>query len=268
MPPKKATSPDVAQLTPDEMKLGVTKLERRVQELRAFDVQKINNGSDPSILALQASISGTLDSTFGSNSVQRRRYSEAVRLDLTVYVVGGYMDDEPSTSMAEIRAGVSEGISQAIALLEQAANALKEELADLGHSTTGRALRAYEGLDLHTEIERAAGQLYRDGHYASAIEDAVKALNDLVRMRSGAALDGTTLMETVFSPNKPVLKFNALADDSDRNEQKGFMMMFSGAVAGLRNPRAHKLIKDDAEEALEFIAFVSLLAKLVDKAKK
>ena len=45
-------------------------------------------------------------------------------------------------------------------------------------------------------------------------------------------------------------------------------MMFSGAVAGLRNPRSHKLIKDDPERALEFIAFVSLLAKLVDSAKK
>jgi Protein of unknown function (Hypoth_ymh) len=51
-------------------------------------------------------------------------------------------------------------------------------------------------------------------------------------------------------------------------EQLGFMMMFSGAVAGLRNPRAHKLINDDPERALEFIAFVSLLAKLLDGAKK
>ena len=44
------------------------------------------------------------------------------------------------------------------------------------------------------------------------------------------------------------------------------MMMFSGAVAGLRNPRAHSFIEDDPERALEFIAFVSLLAKLLDEA--
>ncbi len=75
-------------------------------------------------------------------------------------------------------------------------------------------------------------------------------------------------MERVFSPKNPTLKFNKLADASDMDEQKGFMMMFSGAVAGLRNPRAHKLIEDDAERALEFIAFVSLLAKLLDKAVK
>jgi uncharacterized protein (TIGR02391 family) len=75
-------------------------------------------------------------------------------------------------------------------------------------------------------------------------------------------------MEFVLNPKNPVLKFNKLADESDLNEQKGFMMMFSGAVAGLRNPRAHKIIKDDPEMALEFISFVSLLAKLADRAKR
>ena len=88
-------------------------------------------------------------------------------------------------------------------------------------------------------------------------------------MRSGEDnKDGSALMEFVFNQTSPILKFNALADQSDRDEQRGFMMLFSGAVAGLRNPRAHKIIKDDAESALEFIAFISLLAKLVDKAKK
>jgi len=46
------------------------------------------------------------------------------------------------------------------------------------------------------------------------------------------------------------------------------MMLFSGAVAGLRNPRAHTFMQDDPERALEFIAFVSLLAKLLDGATK
>ena len=88
-------------------------------------------------------------------------------------------------------------------------------------------------------------------------------------MRSGVDdKDGIPLIETVFSPKNPILKFNNLADQSDIDEQKGFMMMFGGAVAGLRNPRAHKIIKDDPEMALEFIAFVSLLAKLVDKSTK
>jgi uncharacterized protein (TIGR02391 family) len=64
-----------------------------------------------------------------------------------------------------------------------------------------------------------------------------------------------------------LLKFNSLTNQSDKDEQKGFMQMFAGAVSGLRNPRAHGFLKDDPERALEFIAFVSLLAKLLDEAK-
>jgi hypothetical protein len=69
-------------------------------------------------------------------------------------------------------------------------------------------------------------------------------------------------MEKAFSPSNPILKFNDLSD------QSRFTMMFSGAVSGLRNPRAHGFIHDDPERALEFIAFVSLLAKLLDGAKR
>lgn len=122
-------------------------------------------------------------------------------------------------------------------------------------------------MELHPEIARAASRLYSDGHYANAVEASVKALNGLVRLRSGLEFDGVSLMERAFNPTNPVLKFNDLADQSDKDEQKGFMQMFSGAVSGLRNPRAHKFINDDAERALEFVAFVSLLAKLLDRAK-
>ena len=173
------------------------------------------------------------------------------------------------TPINEVRQGLSEGKAAIVHHLREIISLFKEELGDTGTTQTGSILRAFESLDLHHEIRRAAGDLYRDGHYSNAIEDSVKALNALVRMRSGEdTKDGSSLMEHVFSPKNPILKFNALADQSDQDEQKGFMMLFSGAVAGLRNPRAHKIIKDDPESSLEFIAFVSLLAKLVDKARK
>jgi hypothetical protein len=43
------------------------------------------------------------------------------------------------------------------------------------------------------------------------------------------------------------------------------IQVLSNKLAGLRNPRAHKLTNDEPALALEFIAFVSLLA---DKARK
>jgi uncharacterized protein (TIGR02391 family) len=173
------------------------------------------------------------------------------------------------TPIEEVREGLRRGLATSRAQLEAIKAGFLEEMGDAGQTPVGKTLKAYAGLELHPAIERAAGQLFRDGHYANAVEDAVKALNALVRLNSGVDdKDGTQLMEYVFNPKTTILKFNSLADQSDADEQRGFMMMFSGAVAGLRNPRAHKIIKDDPEMALEFVAFISLLAKLGDGAMK
>ena len=107
------------------------------------------------------------------------------------------------------------------------------------------------------------------GHYAHAVEDACKVLDGLVKTRSGRhGLSGTELMQQVFSPNKPVLKFNDIASDTDKSEQRGMMFLYSGAMLALRNPRAHEIVEDNPEKALEYIAFLSLLVKSLDKAKR
>jgi uncharacterized protein (TIGR02391 family) len=245
-----------ANLTIQQMKEAIPRLERRLGELEAVKIDHWSAQLKAQLDALQRKIEETLVDVFGADSIEYKRYIVPY-----FWISGSTREREVETYTCSV--------TDAAAKLRTAIEMLQEKLDDLGESPAGQALRAYEGLDLHPEIARAAGKLYRDGHYANGIEDAVKALNQLVRLRSGVdGLDGMNLMEQVFSPKKPVLRFNDLADDSDRDEQKGYMMLFSGAVAGLRNPRAHKLIQDDAERALEFIAFVSLLAKLLDGAER
>ncbi len=253
-----------ANLSFQQMQAAIPKIERRIADLDAFDVDSIKDRRDARIDALEKSLDALLVSIFGAGTVEYKRYQwEVTRLDRAS------MNIMYATPLHEVHEGLRQGISTARAHLESIKQLFLEELADAGMSSGGKSLKAYEGLELHPAIERAVGNLFRDGHYANAIEDAVKALNALVRMNSGVDdKDGTTLMEFVFSPRKPILKFNPLVDASDLDEQKGFMMMFSGAVAGLRNPRAHKIIKDDPEMALEFIAYISLLAKLADKSTK
>ena len=126
------------------------------------------------------------------------------------------------------------------------------------------AVRAYGGLDLHPRIAEVASPLYIDRYFRQAILEAMLALEEVVKEKSGLTKAGDTLMGTAFSKKNPVLKLNRLADESDENEQEGFMWLMKGAVKCLRNPRAHKRIKDDPETALEWIAFISLLAKRVD----
>lgn len=174
-----------------------------------------------------------------------------------------------ATPLHEVQHSITENIARAISVLETIKSHFIETLEDAGITGSLKPIKAYEGLELHPVIAKASSNLYKDGHYANAVEDAVKALNALVRLNSGVEdRDGVQLMEFVFSTNNPVLKINGMLDQSDKDEQKGFMNLFSGAVSGLRNPRAHKIIKDDPEMALEFIAFISLLAKFADKATK
>lgn len=263
---RKAKQPELrsANLSPTQMELSIPKINRRIADLERFAVDSVNDRSDPRIDALEKELDALLVSIFGAGTVEYNRYKWSVTQLDTASVNMMY-----KTPINEVREGLRSGIATSKAHLEAIRKGFIEELQDAGRTSTGKTLKAYEGLELHPAIERAAGQLFRDGHYANAVEDAVKALNALVRLNSGVGdKDGSPLMETVFSPKGPVLKFNNLADQSDLDEQRGFMMMFSGAVAGLRNPRAHKIIKDDPEMALEFIAFVSLLAKLADKATK
>jgi uncharacterized protein (TIGR02391 family) len=258
---EKPAVPQSARLTADQLREGIQKIGRRIADLDALKGAKAGNLSDEAE-RITNKINATLREVFGQETVEFNEYS----LDWS-HFFAIVLDGTPADHRL---ANFQRGIESALNKLRTTVEVMTERLhdADAG-SGPKRALRAYEGLDLHPEIERAAGQLYRDGHYAHAIEDAMKALNTFVKMRSGRDdLDGTPLMQQVFSPNNPVLRFNDLHDQSDRDEQQGFMMLFTGAVAALRNKRAHKIVHDDPERALEFIAFISLLAKLLDEAKK
>ena len=241
----KPIAPTSSNLTPDQMRSAIKSINRRINELNTFDAVSISNRNDPKIESLVHKLDELITGIFPPGTIEYNRYHYSVtNLDREAL---NFMEDTPRH---EVIAGLEEGIASSISTLETIKEIFAEKLDDGDEADTeeGKILRAYQGLDLHPEIDRAASKLYVDGHYANAIEDAVKALNAFVRMRSGRDdLDGTTLMETVFSPKNPVLAFNALSDESDRNEQKGFMMMMSGAVAGLRNPRAHSLIKDHPE---------------------
>jgi len=255
-----------ADLSYNEMKSAIQKIDRRLEDIKTInnEVDSISERSDPRIKILSNKLDQLLCDIYGSQTVDYIRYYD----DVT------YLNRSPlymgrKTEPHIVRDGLTKGLLRAKQQLEAIKNDFVEKLDDAGENESTKTLKAYEGLELHKSIEKAASKLFRDGHYAHAIEDSVKALNSLVRLNSGIDnKDGTELMEFVFNPTTPVLKFNNLTDRQDKNEQKGFMMMFSGAVVGLRNPRAHKIINDSPEMALEFIAFISMLASLADKAEK
>ena len=262
--PNKQKDKIKANLSYEEMKNALPKIERRINELEAFDIETVHKQFDPNVKALETKLEQLLLDIYDPETVEYDNYHW-----MLTNIDCQHMNMMHETPLHEVLESINENIPRAISTLKTIRDYFTETLEDAGISGSQKPIKAYEGLELHPAIARAADSLFKDGHYASAVEDAMKALNGLVRLNSGIDdKDGTQLMETVFSPKNPVLKINGLADQSDMDEQKGFMNLFSGAVSGLRNPRAHKIIKDDPEMALDFIAFISLLAKFADKASK
>lgn len=117
---------------------------------------------------------------------------------------------------------------------------------------------------LHPVVQKTAGELYKNGHYRQAILDTYIALVDSVKIKSGEyKLDNTPLMQNVFSPKSPIIKVS-----EDLDEQLGFMWLFSGAVMGIRNPKAHRLVEqNDPQRTLEWLSFASVLLKVIDDSQ-
>jgi len=258
MPEKKQ-----ADLRPEQMREALPRLRKRIDELKAVQVDTLSAMQDPVIASLEQKVISTLGDTFGTDTVEFDQFGY-VRL----FPYGQIIIDE-GPSIPEIRKVYRQGIASTISSLETIISLFEEKLGGGDSGSAARARRQFTELDLHPEIARAAGTLFQNGHYANAIEDACKALDGLVRLRSRRFdLSGTELMQKVFSPNDPILRFNASQTESDKSEQQGRMFLFSGAMLAVRNPRAHGIIEDSAENALDYIAFLSLLAKMVDKAEK
>lgn len=254
--------PRSAILSAEQMKAAIPKLQRRIAELEAVDVNSIQARGEPRFDALEQKIDSTLVDIFGNDTAEYNRF----RVGMLDTASINYLYETP---LHEVREGYKRGIEQAISNLRTVIELFEEQIGDLGVSPTGRALKALGELELHPEIERAIGKLFRDGHYANAVEDACKVLDGLVKIRSGKHdLSGTELMQAVFSPKNPILRFNDLSTPTDQSEQQGMMFLYAGAMLAFRNPRAHEIIEDDPEKALEYIGFLSLLAKSLDDTKR
>jgi len=118
--------------------------------------------------------------------------------------------------------------------------------------------------DLHPQVIQIAEPLYIDGHFREAILNVFIDLINYVKTKSQRYdLDGVTLVQTIFSQKKPILK---ISDDAD--EQLGYMWLFSGAIMGIRNTNAHSLIrKFNNESALEWLSFASAMFRVLDEAE-
>ena len=121
----------------------------------------------------------------------------------------------------------------------------------------------------HPDILNVAGPRLESGQYADAVESAFKELNNAVKKKVQSRLpnelDGPQLMQHVFSQDRPILMVaDNLDTRSNKDSQQGYMMMFSGAMSAIRNPKAHGNMFISKDDAVRKLMFASMLMYKLD----
>lgn len=161
-------------------------------------------------------------------------------------------------STTEIRAILEQVRTMLLTRLLEHSNHYVEENEDDKHYNDLNSIDV-----LHPAIISIAKELFLNNHYRQAILDTYIKLIEIVKAKSGRYdLDGTQLIQTVFSPQNPIVKVS-----DDNGEQQGFMWLFSGAVMGIRNPNAHRIIEhSERVAAYEWLCFASALLRRLDSS--
>lgn len=119
------------------------------------------------------------------------------------------------------------------------------------------------------EIIEVSRDLFESGFYNQAVTEAYKALDLYIQDKVGRTdLSGTELMQLVFSTAKPVLTWSKRRTLSEKNEQKGYQLIYSGSFIGIRSPCTHaKEWISDHSDALDVILLAQHLLRRAKSAK-
>lgn len=127
---------------------------------------------------------------------------------------------------------------------------------------------------IHPRIIKSSKELFENGHYANAAEDAFIEINDRVKKlhkklqpNSTENLDGVDLMNKMFSEKAPIMEICERETATGKNIHNGTRFMLAGAISALRNPKAHSNDEElSPEEAMRRLMFASMLMYKIDGA--
>jgi uncharacterized protein (TIGR02391 family) len=258
----KKEQPKSAELAPDKIKNGISKLERRIKELEEFEITTIQERYEPKIQALKNKINDTIAEIFGRDTNEYNTYG-LYSLDTLPRVLNGHY------SLNEIQHGYTKGISGAIVKLKSLKETLEEKYEYVGGNITENILINDFWNDIHPKITSIAKSRFESRHFADAVEAVLKEVNstvkDIVKRKTGNELDGAPLMRRAFSLNNPIIVLDDLSTESGKNIQQGYMEIFAGSMIGIRNPKAHDNINITDNRAKHFLYLASLLMHKIDE---
>lgn len=153
------------------------------------------------------------------------------------------------------------------------------ELALLYEAVTREAshpdpILLFEYFPLHRRVREITRDHFCNGKYVVAVEQACKALNELIQIKSGVKdKSEVALVQSTMKTNNPKIRFNEFLDErSGKDEQNGLALMCEGVFRAFRNPKGHKpedhrLVQLDPYEALAQLVTISYLMDRIEKAQ-
>ena len=124
---------------------------------------------------------------------------------------------------------------------------------------------------VHPRIAKISFGLYKDGHYTSAAEKAIKEVETRLREKFAELKPNVTvpakvgdIIGALISENG-AFKFCDTSTTSGKDYRRGIQSLFEGAMAAYRNPSAHANLQYDKREAMEQIMLASQLMFVLDK---
>ncbi len=118
------SEPRLAKLNVEQMRRGIERLRKRMDDLNSFDPNGVARRFDPQVTALETSIADTLDRIFGPDTVERRRF-DVGHLDggpIQMSLGRGYEPD--------FKPYLEKGKARALAAIGSAIKALEEEVEE------------------------------------------------------------------------------------------------------------------------------------------
>ena len=246
--PQRKQPPSVPPTMPPQQAIPL--LKRQIERLE--EIKKLHF-EDPQIDAWESTTTNILNAVYGQPNGELHPNTYEFRC------ARGGVSLHTNMSDRELQAEHIGQQEKRKALLE----AFIEQLEDLAPPVAGVPTSGYR---FHAEIEQVSGALLQDGHYKQAALEAYICVIERVKQVSGLAEDGDRLMNRAFGCDgqEPVIKFNSLQTEAERDEQRGIMYLFKGVV-GLRNSKAHSnSLFNDPFRAHDYLALASLLIRLLE----
>lgn len=133
----KYTEPQKANLTDEQIRKGISRIQKRLDDLEQFNPLSISERRSPEVRALETAIDETLSEVFGHNTIEYIRYQDAAQMHegMISYSTSSWIDARAGghsrgADYQELQENLKKSKARSIGLLQQAIRGLTERLED------------------------------------------------------------------------------------------------------------------------------------------